>query len=123
MAQLLCFLLLGAIFGACTCVPNEGHKDLRVRRDFPAASIICPESFMLVTGPYGSSGKYVVSSELYNKYPVYTGPNGTTENKFYLRGPGASVLPGKWVLSGTGEVHDKWHGVIAYFDSLFSPSI
>ena len=49
------------------------------------------------------------------------GPDCDTYWKIYLSGPGASAFPGKWVLNG--NVHEELHGTVAYFDSLYSPSI
>lgn len=92
---------------------------MRARRDNPAGAIIYPESFMLATGPYASSGKYVASGDFFNNYPIYTGPNGKTRWKIYVRSQGS--LAGKWVLNG--NVHEDMHGVVAYMDSLFSPLI
>ena len=110
-------LLLHYIFNACTCMPisrNDDHEVHRVRRDNPNGAIIYPESFMLATGPYGSSGKYVASGQFFNNYPVYTGPNGSTYWKIYVR------KAGHWVLNG--NVHEDWHGTVAYMHSLFSPN-
>ena len=78
-----------------------------------------PETFMLATGPYASSGKYVASGEFFDGYPVYTGPNGSTYWKIYYKNTGAGT--GNWVLNG--NVHHDWHGTVAYFDTLFSPKI
>ena len=78
-------------------------------------AVIYPESFMLATGPYASSGKYVATGELYNGYPVYTGPNGSTYWKVYRHDTGY------WVLNG--NVHSDWHGTVAYMNNLFSPKI
>lgn len=122
MALLLRLLLLGAIFSAYTCIPipkNDVHEVRRIRRDNPNGAIIYPESFMLATGPYASSGKYVASGQFFNNYPVYTGPNGSTYWKIYVRSEGPAA--GKWVLNG--NVHEDWHGTVAYMDSLFSPLI
>ena len=55
----------------------------------------------------------------FNNYPVYTGPNGSTYWKIYVRSEGPAA--GKWVLNG--NVHEDWHGTVAYMDSLFSPLI
>ena len=74
---------------------------------------------MLATGPYSSSGKYVASGEFFNNYPIYTGPNDRTYWKIYVRSQGPAA--GKWVLNG--NVHENWHGTVAYMDSLFSPLI
>ena len=70
-------------------------------------------------GPYASSGKYVASGEFFNNYPIYTGPNGSTYWKIYYRSGG--VWAGNWVLNG--NVHEDAHGVVAYFNTLFSPKI
>ena len=74
---------------------------------------------MLATGPYASSGKYVASGDFFNSYPIYTGPDGSTFWKIYVRSQGPAA--GKWVLNG--NVHEDWHGTVAYMDSLFSPLV
>ena len=122
MALLAHFLLL-AILGACTCVdlmevPDSADAG-RFRRDNPNGAIIYPESFMLATGPYGSSGKYTATGQLYNGYPIYNGPGTSTYWKIYLRSSGPAA--GKWVLNG--NVHENWHGTVAYMDTLFSPKV
>ena len=78
-----------------------------------------PETFMLATGPYASSGKYVASGEFFDGYPVYTGPNGSTYWKIYYRSGGFAA--GHWVLNG--NVHENAHGTVAKFDNLFAPKI
>ena len=88
-------------------------------QDNPSGAVIYPETFMLATGPYASSGKYVASGQYFNNYPVYTGPNGSTYWKIYVRSQGPAA--GKWVLNG--NVHEDWHGTVAYMDSLFSPLV
>jgi hypothetical protein len=100
---------------------SEVHK-VRMQNSFwqfGVEGIIYPETFMLASGPYSSSGKYVASGEFYNDYPIYTGPNGRTYWKIYYRSKG--TFAPHWVLNG--NVHDNAHGTQAYFDHLFSPLI
>lgn len=97
---------------------DDDHETRRVRRDNPNGAILYSESFMVATGPYSSSGKYVASGQIFNGYPVYTGPNGSTYWKIYVKKVGEGY---KWVLNG--NVHNEWHGTVAYMDRLFSPLI
>ena len=119
MALLLhCLLLLGAIFSACT-ISTSDVNEVDDRIHIQNVITLYPETFMLVMGPYSSSGKYVASGEFFDGYPVYTGPNGSTYWKIYYRSGGA--FAGHWVLNG--NVHEDAHGTVAYFDNLFSPKI
>ena len=116
-------LLLGAILSTCTCMPissdvDEVHR-IHKQDENRKGAVIYPETFMLATGPYGSSGKYVASSQYFNSYPVYTGPNGSTYWKIYYRSGGFAA--GHWVLNG--NVHENAHGTVAKFDNLFAPKI
>ena len=121
-----CLLFLGAMFGACTCMPISTTDVDKVQRihvqdtyTHSGNPIIHPESFILSNGPYASSGKYIASGEYFNDYPVYTGANGRTYWKIYYRSGG--FFAGHWVLNG--NVHENAHGTVAKFDNLFAPKI